>query len=746
MTRLRGKIKTINSLLSKRRPLLGGNYYEYIFVGALFFVLTLFLTNFTILQGTHKLFIDGPGDGTAGFLWFNTVDTDPNPVLGHTDMANYPTGENLYNPTQITYTIVWGPLWLMSRVFGPVMGLNLITFLGLFSCALAMYWLVKKLTANPFVATFAAYATAYTPYHLIKSSSHLTYIFSVVFVLMIAAFIGYWRVPNIKRALLFSFTVAMAFYTDGYFLLIGSMLLITLLVGGVLYDLYNKNFKLLFKKRLQHLMVIVAALCVFMVPIGITQISQGSKVDNFLSSARGNIAFDINYYSTKPVDFLIPSPLNPFLKDDPTFQRVIAYQNQRSNGSENNTYIGVVIIVLTAVGVAFFAAYIFRSKKSHLIKYQFLENYKLVFAIGLVSIPVLVWCMLSPSLNIFGLSTVTLADLLLHFDISLWRVMARFYLPLHVMLVLLASLSLAMLVNYLWLKRSKAGERGTPWIMSVLLVATITVFVAVEYSTDVSRPSYNLNNIPKVYSWIRDQDDIQVVAEFPLLDRPLLVNYNFATAQLIHGKKLINTPLTNNVPGGRTGLGNIDSIEAINYAIVRGADTIITHNTDCIERTWGNLIYIEGNKVKTPEASYYGSPICVYSVKNTPTQTDPLFAQLQYGTFSDAPFVDDKGKHYSMIYMEDGWIKIVDAFGNKADTKKASFSANIQRTPGESLDDGRWSVYQDGQLIADGIIPGRIMIETIDTDKPIHIHLVSESGQITNPFKISLSDIVVTSK
>lgn len=729
-------------MLAKRRAFLSGSLYEYLLVGVLFFIITLVLTNFTLLQGTHRLFIDGPGDGTAGFLWFNTVETDASPVLGQTDMANYPTGETLFNPTQVTYTLVWGPLWVLSKLFGPTMGLNLVTFFGIFLCAIVGYWLVKKLTKNPYVAIFAGYAMAYTPYHLAKSSSHLTYIFSVVFVFMIAAFVGYVKKPTKKRAILFFATLPVAFYTDGYFILIGSIFFGLLVVALFVHDVIRGDFLRLLRTRLTHGLIGLGVLVVLLSPIAIVQAVQGAGVNKFLSSARSSIAFDIEYYSTRPIDFFVPSSLNPFLKDNPQFKELVAKQNTRSNTSENNTFLGYTVLLLALTGTCIAIHRWLRPRSRLLSTYPMRRSFLIVILAGTICVPVLMWCMLSPSLTINGLPITTLADVLLHFDITLWRVMARFYLPLHVVLVVMAAVTLSYLIWLIAEKKNPAKRQSLKrTVMATLLLIGLSGTMAAEYATALSSVSYDFNKLPSVYSRIRDDASIKVVAELPMLDRPLTENYNFATAQIIHGKKLVNSPLTNNIPGTRTALGS--SIEAVDYAILRGADTIITHNSACVDTSWGTIKYVDSNQSKSYESSFYGNPICVYTV-NPLYKPDPLFVQLEYGSFSDALITADD-KEYQQITLLDGWLHVVTAKGDKAKAKQAHFSTNILFSPEVSAMSAiKWQLYQEGTLLSEGQVPGQIDNIVIDPSKPIHVHLVDSSKAINKAFMVSLQSLRVT--
>ena len=48
------------------QPFLSGNMLEYSLVLVTFFLLTLLYTDNVLIGGDHRLFIEGPGDGTAG--------------------------------------------------------------------------------------------------------------------------------------------------------------------------------------------------------------------------------------------------------------------------------------------------------------------------------------------------------------------------------------------------------------------------------------------------------------------------------------------------------------------------------------------------------------------------------------------------------------------------------------------------------------------------------------------------------
>lgn len=723
--------------LTKRRNILGGSILEYIIVGVIFFILVLFYTDFVLLKGTHQLFIEGPGDGTAGFLWYNYANTGP--FFGHTNLVNFPIGDNLQNPTQITYSAVMLPLWALSQLFGPTMGLNIVTFFGFWGAGMAMYWLMKKLVRSVPIALLSGFAAAFIPYQIIKSSSHLTYIFSLVFVLILGAFIGLWRKPSWKRALLFAATIALAYYTDGYYLLIGTIFVACLAIGALIFELVSRTNKKIILTQVKHFFVAIGFLLIMILPILFVESTQGAQVKSVLTNARGNISSELEAYATNPVDYFLPSSNNPFIRDNPVFQKLVTYKNGHSNASENTTYIGYTLLFLSIIGFIIAGVYLFDRRRSSLKGYIYRNQFLFVITLGAVSIPILMIWMMKPHLNVFGLHLIMPSGVLLHFGVALWRVMARFYIPLHVIFTVVAGMSLSILINTSKIRLKAPRKR---LIYEIIIVLVLTSIIAIEYATLTSRPPYDFNNLPKAYSWIRDKKDIKVIAEMPMLDRPLEINYNFVTAQLIHGKALINTAVPSHEIGGRNALGDINSQEAVDYAIARGADTIISHNKACYSPSWGDLVYKDLNESKSKEAVYYGSPICVYKVKPG-IKVDPMFAKLQTGTFADVPYVNERtGEEYSVIFGDLGIITIADDVGG-ATKGLATIDAKILTSPNAPKFIGIWKVTQGDVVIGSGEVYGQIHL-IVDASKPIYIKVLGLNGNIPQNYQVSLENIVVT--
>lgn len=719
--------------LLKNRSIINGTIFEYSILFIAFFLVTLFYTDGVLLNGTHQLFIEGNGDGTAGFLWLNYADNDWNPAPGSTDLVNYPVGESIVGPTIISQSAIFLPLWFFTKIFGSMMALNIVTFLGFYTCAIAMYWLMKRLTNSIPVAYFSGFAAAFVPYNIMKSSSHLTYIFCVVFVLIFLAFIELWRRPSICKSLLLAVAMALAFYTDGYFILLSVVFVICLFLGSLIYDVIRKTNIHAIKQKLKYIAMSVAVFAVLISPIVFTQLSQGGQIKTQLSRLRGNISFDLDYYSARPIDFILPSVHNPFLMGSSDFVNMQNIKNTHSNASENTLYIGFVIISLTVVGFVFVVLSRLKDASLDSLSKEQKSIFLQVATISAITIPVLLVCMLPPTFQILGIDFYGPSYIFIKFNISLWRVMSRFFIPFHVMIVIFAAFSLHAILSTVNINRKNFAR--------ILLVIACTVLLALEYGTMTNRPPYDFDNSPVAYKWLRDQKDIDVIAEMPFLDRPFETNYDFITAQMIHGKKLINTHTANREIGGKNALGDEDEGEAVDYALLRGVQAIITHNSACIDRSWGSLIYKDDNPVSTKETVNYGSPICIYKViKNS--NVDDMFVSLKQGTFADAPYIlnTPNGRAYfNQMYSSRGEIEIKNNTGN-AVSGMAVFTANIGSTPGSKKYVGSWSISQNDVNLATGGVDVDSASVIINSAYPVIITISDGSGSPPPFFGVSLSD------
>lgn len=728
---MKKNLEKIVKNLSAFRSFLSGTYAEYGIVLIFFTVLSIILTNYVAFHISSQLFTVGPGDATAGFLWLNFADPGLNPFLSKTTLVSYPFGEQLGSATFITYVALWLPIRIASYLFGPIAGINIIMFCGLISGAMAGYWLLKRLTGSIAVALFSGIAIAFVPYNLYNSSSHIAYIFTIVFVFILASFMALWIRPTKLRAVVFGASIALAFYTDGYYLLLATVMVVGLVVAGVMYAIFRKFSWTEYRKRIATGLLAFIALLVLCIPIFIVQLSQGADIKNTLGSARGDIAGELVAYQSKVMDFILPSPTNPLFESTGQSKVIDDYKNLRSNITESMTYIGFTIIILVAIGIVLSFVRLVWSKYSSLQKIEphIVNRYLLLTCIVVITTPLFLSFMMSPSTVIAGHVIYLPGQFLIDHNIALWRVLARFFIPMHVILAVYAAFTLWVL-----LKIHKGVWKNK--IIQFSIVAVVSLVLLAEFSTDINKPSFDYDNAPESYRWLSEQDDIKTIAEFPLLDPLDAHTTRYVTYQVVHGKNLVNSKepsdkrLTNV-------LGSIDNPEAIDFAYQRGAQAILTHDIECYKNvSWGVLVH---SSKDAPSGT-----ICVYRLI-APATNDQSFAVYGDGfkyypnqPLDVLPFASFEKLQASLLITD-----------KSLDTKakgRALLSAQINDFQNNRIN-GRWLVQQDGVTVAEGeIVDSMASIKaTIDTSKKVTFKLQPSTNGVIRPDDLSMSNLVVTS-
>lgn len=723
------RARKINTLLRQHRVFINGSLLEYIIVFIFFVTITVIYTDFVAFDISSRLFAS-IGDGTAGFMWYNFADRNFNLFLSHTDYINYPYGVALGGPIFITYAAILIPMRILSFIFGPMAGLNLVMLWGYIGAGVFGYWLLKRLTSSKLIAMFTGFAIAFVPYSIYKSCNHINYLYSLVFVLILAAFIALWSKPTRSRAIIFAASIALAIYTDGYFILLSAVMVFGLVISGFIHLLVFKSKKIEYLQRFKALVISFICLIILMIPIIYTQINYSGQIKSTLGAARGNIAFDMKYYNLNPADFITPPEGNVLLKIIDSSSVLSNHKTKHSNPSESMAYIGFVLIFLTITGFALMAVWFTNKKKStiNLIKNKKTQRlYVLVGLITFISIPILLSFMFSPEIQIFGKVLPLPGKFLIANNIALWRVMGRFFMVFHVIIAVFAGFTLWVVLNYNKLITKVAKSK--PWVIYVIIII-LTLLTAFEYYTTANKNGFNINNQPAAYKWLKAQDKIKVIAEFPMVD-PLHVNSSiYMTSQLYHGKKMINLKdsmdrqLTNT-------LGSIKNSEAIDFAYSRGVQAIVTHNTPCEPVSWGLIIFNDSQ-----------SMICIYSL-DRPVSNDKTFVKYGVG-FIYSP--NENRPDVAATEIVDGNLNLyfIDQKFNKLKQGKVHFVADISPRARNDFN-GTWVIGQNNVIVASGeVTNSKARIDTIlSSDSNVAIEIKINGTTIVQG-DIELSNVVVT--
>ncbi|HSX36466.1 MAG TPA: glycosyltransferase family 2 protein [Patescibacteria group bacterium] len=503
-----------------------------------------------------------PGDNTAGMIAYYSADSH-SPWLGQSIDFSYPYGESLWQPTQITAQAIFIPFWLIAKVVGPVCSFNVLSMIGFMSAALAMFAFVRWLLGGrTLVALLAGFAVAFTPYLQNKTGVHISYVFEAVFIAAAWLFLWFWREPSLKKALLLALPVALFAYIDGYFILLGGVLVAALLAAMVLSTLARDGWRLKsgLVRRFKLLLLTFGAAVVCVAPVLYVDLHASSQISGLLAATRDSIYQEAEVYGARPLEYLVPNALNPLTNH--VFGAYAKRDNHGSNPAENILSLSITLMALAAfLVVRSFVG--LRRKKPLVLERARLQPRAIAWIFGVVFVAAVLMSF-PPRLG----SLVMPSDVLIR-AVQLWRVFARLSVIVNIALVVLASYGLALLLERIKVRWHRVA-------VAVLVFA----LVFTEYLTFVPpRPVAGYNQVPELYTWLSTQQAYQDMAEYPL-DEPGTSAYSvyYNTYQRVDGKHLLNGIVSNPQPlFARHAVLNLASPQAVPGLRTLGIDFVVVH-------------------------------------------------------------------------------------------------------------------------------------------------------------------------
>ncbi len=676
---------------------------EYALLIIFLLLVTLLITDFTLFR-SNSIFTSGIGDGTSGFTYLLYADQDLNPAWAHTNLINYPYGENLGSPVYITWFLVMAPLWVLAKISSPIVAMNIMTVVGYVSSGLITYWLIKRVTKKRSLALLAAYGIAFVPYHVVKSTDHLTNVFNWVVIAVIASFVAVWRVQTWLRMLLLACAVAAAFYTDGYYIFICGVLLLALLIAAIATDILIGVDKKIILNKVSAIVGAGLITLLLLVPILYVQIVSSKDINSNFSNARSNIQSETQYYGSRPIDFILPVE-NPLVENQQWYKDALATKKDRSV-TESASYLGVMPTTLYILGIFIILLSVRMFRKNKTINLTLQQH--LLF-IAVLAVPLVIVWMLPPTAQFMGY-TIRFPMAYLIEVTAYWRVPSRVILALQPLVIIAAVLSLSWLINKLKLSKKNG----------YIVIGVVGLLVALEYLTVVNRPPFSTSMMPKAYTWLRQQDDIKAVAELPIFDRPIEVSGYYVFAQMIHNKPIVNSSLSKAPIGMLNPLGYDSNPETINFVKARGVDAVITHGKTCERKDWGTLVYREANTLMPPHMKQKKGDLCIYRIINKGV-VDNYYPYALDG-FNRVNYLETNEQPWLIIENGKGVISVVDQQGKLAESNMVRIEATLDFLGEFKQKQLYWSLLQDGKLIAKGDGFGEIgVVGTIDSSKDVEL-------------------------
>jgi hypothetical protein len=202
---------------------------------------------------------------------------------------------------------------------------------------------------------------------------------------------------------------------------------------------------------------------------------------------------------------------------------------------------------------------------------------------GLIAILLFALIVAYPPVKLFGLIP-TPSYVLLHFT-STWRTICRIFVIVNIATISLSAIIIAYFYGHLGLNRRK-------WLTAVIFLLLFSG-VLIEYQT--STPPFGGNNfgtfsyessVPTQYQWLKNQTDINTIAEYPL-ERSGGEGNSMAyylSMQVTHKKKLFNGVIAySEQESMKTGLKNLLDPQTIPILKGMGVDAVVVHGVSKLD-------------------------------------------------------------------------------------------------------------------------------------------------------------------
>jgi hypothetical protein len=482
------------------------NFKEHAGILVLYTLLTFILTYPVVFK--LRTYIPGGGDAFhwIRILWYTPVAIfNPHLTkLTHDYLIFYPYGipaspfQSAYNQI-LTYLlssvidihIVYTVLWLFSFILG----------------AYGTYLLVKYLSGDRISSFIAGLVFAFSPYHFAHSLGHFGAT-SIEWIPFCALYLMKMFREGGSRNSFFAgvFFILVAMSDLQYMVFMGVFVILLFLYEICISLIKEKDYKKKIGKILYKYTLFGIISFLGLIPLTIENILVAISGENFLKLD----PYEAVMYSTDFLSFFLPSVYHPIFGD---IVKDI-YSNFSGNSSENTTFIGYTVILLSI-----FATHKMKENKD----VKFWSISALLFS--LISLGPLLHVNGNTSFTVFN-TTVPLPYIALYYLIPFLdncRTTGRFF--------VIASLSFAVLAGYGISELLKSSKNNKKMIAIVVSGLIIFEYLAIPVPMSVV-------NKPSFYEEISQDKD-----SYALLEIPGTLKYDAGVSliyyQTIHGKPVI---------------------------------------------------------------------------------------------------------------------------------------------------------------------------------------------------------------
>jgi hypothetical protein len=461
-----------------------------LFAAALYFGLACFITWPIPIHPGSRVFGNVGGDLTGAMSYYRALAHDHAiPFLpGVIHVFNAPEGRDTQWALNFSTLPSSTLLWLGSLSIGSVATFGYWGILSFTLTGLSMFLLIRWLTGNWQAALVAGLAFGFWPYQFVAMNQPLGD--SWVLVLFVWRMLVAIERPTVRNGVLAGAVTVLALTWVQYFLLMVGVTWAVLVSAALI--LGWRRHELAAHVRAQAAGAVPVALAIMALGLVGLATSFSSVPDRGLSQ--------LAEYSARPTMYLLPDPNNPFLGAVTRPIIVHEYYSRSSTVSYNDIYLGVSVMLLSAVGLWLLVRTIRRRGAAVALADR------PILAAVLLSITALVALVFSapPEVSVAGVHIPTPNDLVAHVTTA-FRTTARFAVIVMLGLCVLTGLALSEL-----LPRIRRNSTR------LLTAATIGLVITCDLW---ARPPYRITHVnpPSVFRTLAHQP-AGVYAEYPLQD------------------------------------------------------------------------------------------------------------------------------------------------------------------------------------------------------------------------------------
>jgi hypothetical protein len=146
-----------------------------------------------------------------------------------------PKGVTFWNPAAIVNGAYWLLLWVLTRVFSPLVSVNLTLLSGWVLSGVCAYVLAKKLGANHVGSIVAGISLQMLPWFREKLIAHPLYIFWCVPLVVLILLVDFLKEVSFKNLVRLAFFLIFAFFIDLYWFWYSIDIVVIVLIANAIY-------------------------------------------------------------------------------------------------------------------------------------------------------------------------------------------------------------------------------------------------------------------------------------------------------------------------------------------------------------------------------------------------------------------------------------------------------------------------------------------------------------------------------